>query len=207
MTTRLPVSVYVALLVAIITIVGVGLVARPSERTATAASIPVDPVAEHELDAALPDGPLGGFRGVLVQRTTPFETGFTNDAIPDFNRQRYDTDGLWNPDQPDRITIPESWDGRVAIIYARGAWTGQTTGYVELKLYRNAERPLGDDQEHALVAVTQHEPNNASPFQELTSPPLVVNAGDVFTITFKTPRDAVLIPYGNATTLFGAYVP
>lgn len=206
-TRRLPTWLYAVLLLTIAAIVAVGLVGRPRDGSVDAVELPSNPVAVDELEPELPDGALpGGFRGVLVQRTTPFATGFTNDAIPDFDRQRYDTDGLWDPAQPDRLTIPEAWDGHVAIIYARGAWTGQTTGYVELKLYRNAERPIGDDQEHALMAVTQHEPNNASPFQELTSPPIVVHAGDVFTITFKTPRDATLIPYGNAATLFGAYL-
>jgi hypothetical protein len=153
----------------------------------------------------VPDGPVGDLQGVLVQRTTHYETGNSNDSIPDFDRQLYDTDGAWSPEQPDRIVIPEGWE--TVIVTVRGAWAGHVDRWVELKLYRNAERPIGNDQEDRLVAVVQIPTNPDSPFLELTTPPLPVEAGDEFLIAFKTPKDRTLIAYGEASVLFGAYVP
>ena len=156
-----------------------------------------------ELPEAREDGALGDFQGVLVQRTEPFTTSFTNDAIPDFDLQRYDTHGAWSPEQPDRIVI--QWDEPV-ILHARAAWSGHEAIYVELKLYCGAERPIEDQEEH-LVAVVQTPPNLASPFVELTTPPLLIEPGTECMIAFKTPEERTLIGYGQAATLFGAYVP
>lgn len=155
-----------------------------------------------------PDGMLASldFHGVLIQRTTPFTTTFSNDAIPDFEYQRYDTDGAWDPAQPDRITIPESWTGPV-IFTVRAAWSGHDDVYVELKLYCGAERPIGNAQEDHLIAVVQQPPNLASPFVDLTTAPRNVEPGTECYIAFKTPEDRTLIGYGHAATLFGAYVP
>ena len=152
-----------------------------------------------------------GFRGVLVQRTTPFMTYDSNNSIPDFDTLIYDTgspeEPMWEDERhPERITIPASWDGLFAIVYARGAWEGNDDFWVEMKLYRNAERPIGDDTDAKAIAVTQHAPNLGSPFQELTAPPIQVFEGDFFTITFRTPDRQRLIPYEQATTLFGAYL-
>jgi hypothetical protein len=151
------------------------------------------------------DAPIAGLRGVLVQRTSDFTTTFSNDAIPDFEVQVYDTDGAWNPAEPDRITIPGGWD--VAIFHVRSAWAGHTDEYVELKLYCGAARPIGNGQEDRLVAVVQVATNPASPFVELTTPPLPVEPGTECMIAFKTPNPRTLIGYENAATLFGAYVP
>lgn len=153
------------------------------------------------------DGPVGDFRGVLVQRTTSYGTTFSNDAIPDFDLQRYDTDGAWTPEAPDRITIPEAWAGEPVIFHVRSAWSGHTDDYIELKLYCGAERPIGTDQEDHLVAVVQQATNPASPFVELTTPPLLLDAGTECMVAFKTPHERTLIAYGDATTLFGAYLP
>lgn len=152
-----------------------------------------------------------GFRGVLVQRTTPFTTYDSNNSIPDFDRLIYDTgapeEPMWEDERhPERITIPEAWDGLFAIVYARGAWEGNADFWVEMKLYRNAERPIGDDTDAKAIAITQHAPNLGSPFQELTSPPIQVFEGDYFTITFRTPDRQKLIPYEQAAILFGAYL-
>lgn len=150
------------------------------------------------------------FRGVLLHRTTDFTTTDSNDSIPAFDRVVYDTEApgspMWSADLPDRITIPEAWDGQVAIVYARGAWVGHDDFWVEMKLYRNAEPPIGKMEDDQVVAVIQHATNLGSPFHELTSPPIRVSAGDYFTITFRTPSPQKLIAYENATTLFGAYL-
>lgn len=171
------------------------------QHTAHSAPIPVTAQARA-------DGPIGseGFRGVLVQRTTDFQTSFSNDSIPAFDVQRYDTDGAWSPMAPDRLTIPSSWDGQAAIFQARGAWSGHTGDYVELKLYCGAVRPIQNQEEH-LIAVVQDATNIASPFVELTTAPIVVHAGEQCFIAFKTPAERTLIAYGNVTTLFGAYLP
>lgn len=165
------------------------------------------PTPPPELPKARPDGALGHFRGVLVQRTTSFATSFSNDAVPDFDLQRYDTDGAWSPEVPDRIVIPAGWDGAPVVFTVRAAWSGHDDDYVELKLYCGAERPIEDAQEERLVAVVQMPPNLASPFVELTTPPLLLDPGTECMIAFKTPAERTLIPYGRATTLFGAYVP
>ena len=163
-----------------------------------------EPTPPPALPEAVEDGALGDFRGVLVQRTTSFATGNTNDSIPDFDLQRYDTDGAWSPEQPDRLVIP--WSEPV-IFHVRAAWAGHTDRWVELKLYCGAERPIGNEQEGNLVAVVQVATNPDSPFVELTTPPLLVEPGTECMIAFKTPNDRTLIPYGQASVLFGAYVP
>lgn len=166
---------------------------------------PVTPAPQ--MPPAREDGAIGDFQGVLVQRTTRFATGNTNDAIPDFDLQRYDTDGAWSPQQPDRLVIPEEWEGRPVIFTVRAAWAGHTDRWVELKLYCGAERPIGNDQDDYIVAVVQVATNPDSPFIEMNTPPLVVEPGTACMIAFKTPEEQTLIPYGPATTLFGAYVP
>ena len=153
------------------------------------------------------DAPMGDFQGVLVQRSTPFTTQYANDSIPDFDVQRYDTDGAWSAERPDRIVIPGAWDGQPVIFTVRAAWAGHTDAWVELKLYCDAERPIGDGQEDQIVAVVQVATNPDSPFIEMTTPPLPAEAGSECMIAMKTPRERTLIPYGSAATLFGAYVP
>lgn len=147
---------------------------------------------------------MGDFRGVLVQRTEPFGTSFDNDAVPDYDLQRYDTDEAWSPEQPDRIVI--RWSEPV-ILHVRAAWQGHEAVYVEVKVYCGAERPIGTDQEDRLVAVVQTPPNLASPFVELTTPPLLIEPGTECVVAYKTPDAQTLIPYGAASVLFGAYVP
>jgi hypothetical protein len=170
--------------------------------TTQAAALPPEPSGL----VSVGDGPLGDLQGVLVQRTTHFGRGNSNDSIPDFDRQIYDTDGAWSPEEPDRIVIPEGWEA--VIVTVRAAWAGHTDRWVELKLYRNAKRPIGNDQDMAhIVAVVQVATNPDSPFVELTTPPLPVEAGDEFLIAFKTPNERTLIAYGEASVLFGAYVP
>ena len=168
-----------------------------------APSTPIPRATELE---SVPDGPLGDFSGVLVQRTTHFRTGNSNDSIPDFDRQLYDTDGAWSPEQPDRIVIPQAWDGQAIIVTVRAAWAGHSDRWVELKLYRNAVRPIGNEQDDKLVGVVQSATNPDSPFVELTTPPIPVHAGDELLVAFRTPNERTLIAYQEATTLFGAYL-
>lgn len=189
--------VYLGLTLVILAIVGIGM-AWPGPEYAPP---PPEPMGLE----SVPDGPMGELRGVLVQRTTHYTTGYSNDAIPDFDRQLYDTDGAWSPERPDRLVIPDGWD--TVIFTVRAAWSGHDDLWVELKLYCGAERPIGDDQEEHLVAVVQTPPNAASPFVELTTPPLPVQPGDECMVAFKTPSERTLIAYNEATTLFGAYVP
>lgn len=189
---------YAILLGIAVAIVGIGVVRG---------QLPAAVVYQQPDAVTRADGPMGDLHGVLVQRTTPFTTTYANDSIPDFDAQLYDTDGAWSPERPDRLVIPEAWDGLPVIFTVRAAWSGHTDLWVELKLYCGAERPIGDHQDDRIVAVVQTPPNPASPFVELTTPPVMVTAGDECMIAFKTPAERTLIPYGSAATTFGAYVP
>lgn len=189
-----------------IAVVVIGTAARPMP-VVHVEPLPATPVPRTAVLDSAPDGQVAnGFAGVLVQRTTHFATRNTNDSIPDFDRQVYDTDGAWSPKQPDRLVIPAAWDGRMVIITVRAAWAGHSDRWVELKLYRNAARPIGNDQEERLLAVVQLATNPDSPFVELTTPPLLMHAGDELFIALKTPAERLAISYQGVTTLFGAYV-
>jgi hypothetical protein len=188
----------IALVVLAVLVVGLGVRQVAGERPlATPVPRTVEP-------SSVPDGPLGEFHGVLVQRMTHFATSNSNDSIPDFDRQVYDTDGAWDPSAPDRITIP--WGG-MTVLNVHAAWAGHEGRWVELKLYCGAERPIGNDQEHRLVGVVQSATNPDSPFLELTTPPLPLEAGTECFIALKSPTDELAISYQAITTTFGAFVP
>lgn len=149
------------------------------------------------------------FMGVLVQRTTDFTTTNANDSIPDFDTVIYDTSGeAWEGvTNQERITIPAAWDGLYMQFYAGGLWATNTNNYVELKLYKNATRPVGDLQDSKLVGLTQLPPATSFNTQPLLlSPPRPVATGDYFTITFRTPANETLLAYENVSIQFGAWV-
>lgn len=171
---------------------------------------------EHDHDELAPlvhahGSPAAGFHGVLLYRDSDFATAFSNDSIPNWTGTKYDTDGAFDPGEPDGWTTPAAWDGRVGKIGAWLAWLGFTSGsnlYVEAKIYADAVRPIGDDQEHKLVwgGVMQHHTNPASPFVFLETPPIPLEGGKRYTLTLKTGEARTAHAYEEATLYFGGWL-
>lgn len=197
--------------------------ADPVEATGDASSITVDDAnnvtivfgSAPALDAyrvlvfSSGGSPAGGFRGVLVQRTTDFVAANSNDANPDFDTEIYDTDGLWVVGSPKIFTVPASYDGKMIQL---GAWVGfesGATGYAETKIYRNVTPgSIGTTNDDKLVpgGVAQHTPNAFNTFIAHTTAPFEASSGDTFTIAVKTNNGADAIAYEATSILFGLWV-
>lgn len=159
--------------------------------------------AVHAHDPATP-----GFHGTLVRRTSDFTSTNSNDSVPDFDTADYDTDGMWDAGDPDRLTVPADYDGLMMQLYAAGLWATGTDDYVELKLYRNVTRPIdASADEPNLIAVTQIPPASAYNTQPiLISPPVQVATGDEFYIAFRTPASETVVDYHDVSLVFGAWI-
>lgn len=147
------------------------------------------------------------FHGVLVKRTTDYTTSNSNDANPDFDTEVYDTDGFFTSGSPKILTIPAALDGLFVRVFALVGFESATTGFAEIKVYRNVTPgSISTTHEANLVVVSQHTPNTYNTFIEANSPPLQVSSGDTFTIALKTPSGHDAIAYNAVSILFGLYL-
>ena len=106
---------------------------------------------------------------------------------------------------PDRITIPEAWDGLYVVLFATGLWATNTNNYAEIKIYRNVALP-GVISEDKLVGVTQVDP--AVSFN--TMPRADTNPGPSRRVTSSSRRSGLQparrSSHTSGSILFGAYV-
>jgi hypothetical protein len=147
------------------------------------------------------------FAGVLVRRTTDFTTSNSNDSVPDFDTEVYDTDGAWAIGNPDELVIPAAWDGLMVQVYGQALWATGADNYTEMKVYHNATRPVGNLQDDKLVAVTQHDPATSyNTGQIVLSAPVQVATGDTFLMALRNPAAETVSTYHDISIQFGAWV-